>query len=196
MRYNRLGKFSALAPRGGTKLTKWTIAAAALAVLCGFLTVGCVWLSRRLEHRRADAEALQREMSELRYGELRAQRENEALLRALEQEERYADDMERELDAMEARMADADRRAGEEEDRRIAAEKNVSAAQMKIALLERQIQSLEDEQLAQERLYQDILREREETIRRLQDGRSKRRMRKKPDILDRQISILDLLDVP
>lgn len=149
-----------------------------------------------MEHRRADAEALQREMSELRYGELRAQRENEALLRALEQEERYADDMERELDAMEARMAAADRRAGEEEDRRIAAEKNVSAAQMKIALLERQIQSLEDEQLAQERLYQDILREREETIRRLQDGRSKRRMRKKPDILDRQISILDLLDVP
>lgn len=158
---------------------------------------GCGWMKHRLNQRRADLaelESIRDELYESRFEELRCKRENDALLRALDHEECYADDLERELDAMQAQINDAHRCADIEEARRIAAEKAVAAGQMKVALLEKQVQALEEQQLAQERLYQDILREREETIHRLQDSQPKRRARKKFDMLEQQISIVDLLD--
>ena len=45
---------------------------------------------------------------------------------------------------------------------------------------------------AQELLYQDILREHEETIARMQEP-AKRRTKKKPEIFDQQITLNDLL---
>ena len=63
---------------------------------------------------------------------------------------------------------------------------------MKARLLEKQYAELEQNQLAQERLYQDILREKETLIEQLQTP-PRRRAHKKPDVLDRQITFSDLL---
>ena len=64
---------------------------------------------------------------------------------------------------------------------------------MRIELLERQIERSQQEFLSSERLYQNILQEQEQTIARLQD-QQKRRARRKPEVLEQQISINDLLD--
>ena len=64
---------------------------------------------------------------------------------------------------------------------------------MRVELLERQIERSQQEFLSSERLYQNILQEQEQTITRLQD-QQKRRARRKPEVLEQQISIKDLLD--
>ena len=76
--------------------------------------------------------------------------------------------------------------------RRIETEKAVAAAEMRARLLKGHCDRLQKEQLTQEQLYQDILKEREETISKLQD-QPKRRPRKRNDVLDQQISLNDLL---
>ena len=69
----------------------------------------------------------------------------------------------------------------------------MSAARMRADLLEGQLTQLQKEQRAQEQLYQDILRDRDDTIARFQDQHQKRRARKKAETLDQQISINDIL---
>ena len=55
------------------------------------------------------------------------------------------------------------------------------------------VKEAHEEQLAQEQLYQDIIRERDETIAKLQEGQQKRRPRRKPGVLDQQITLNDIL---
>lgn len=174
----------------------WIIAAAALAALCGFLIARGARLKNQLQSRDSGAQeldVLRQELYAARCGEARRRRENAAIHRALQAEQRRNDELQQALDLQADQLAGAERRASEEEARRIAAEKSVSAVQMKVGLLEKQIETLEREQLAQEELYQDILRDREETIDRLQESHARRKIRRRPDILDQQISFNDLL---
>ena len=174
----------------------WIIVAVALAAICCGLAAVCIRQQNQLRMHEADAqglEGLRRALNAARYEVSRRRRENAALHRALEAEQRRSDGLERELESQLDRIADAEHRAAFAETRRIQVEKNISAGQMKASLLEKKLEEMEKEQLAQEQLYQDILREREETISKFQEAHSKHKPRRKPDALDQQITLNDLL---
>lgn len=173
----------------------WMIATALLALLAVVLLAVCARQRRQIEARRAqqsDADALRREQYAPRNENLRLRGENVAIHRALEAEQDHGDHLQDALEVQQTRTEEALRRADRADARRIEAEKSAAAAGMRARLLESQCDQLQKEQLAQERLYQDILKEREETIARLQD-QQKRRPRKRNDVLDQQISLNDLL---
>ena len=176
-------------------MTVWIILSALLAALSAGLAAACLRLKERLKQR--EAELLERaqaddELYRLRMDDVRRRREIAALNRRLEDAFAESDRLDAQLSELHRRAEAAEARAQQAEKRRIAAEKDVSAGEMKARLLEKQYAELEQNQLAQERLYQDILREKETLIEQLQTP-PKRRAHKKPDVHDRQITFSDLL---
>lgn len=176
-------------------MTVWIILAALLAALSVGLAVACVRLNRQLKQR--ESELLQRaqtddELHRLRMDDVRRRREIAALNRRLEDAFAESDRLDAQLSELQRRAEAAEARARQADKRRIAAEKDVSAGEMKTRLLEKQYAELEQNQLAQEQLYQDILHEKEALIEQLQ-APPKRRGHKKTDVLDRQITLSDLL---
>lgn len=174
----------------------WMIAAILLALAAAVLAVVCIRQHGKLEAARAqqeNAESFRRDAAVLRGENARWRRENAALHRALENEQAYSDDMERALADQQRCIEEAERRADQANARRIEAERAVSAGRMRADLLEGQLTQLQKEQRAQEQLYQDILRDRDDVIARLQDQHQKRRARKKAEALDQQITISDIL---
>lgn len=181
---------------GETALNIWMIAAAVLAVACAVLAAVCIQKNNRLkisEEQAVDAEELRREIRVVRGEDVLRRREIAALHRALDDEQDRSDAILQELENVYEQARAAHARAEQAEARRIRAEKEVYAIRMRTDLLEKQISQLNQELSNQEKLYQDILRERDNQIARLQEGQSKRRVRKKPDVLDQQVSLEDLL---
>ena len=174
----------------------WMIAAILLALTAAVLAVACIRAHGKLEDARAqreDAESFRRDVAILRGENARWRRENAALHRALENEQAHSDDLERALIEQQRRAEDAERRADQANARRIEADRAVSAGRMRADLLEGQIAQLQREQRVREQLYQVILRDRDDAIARLQDQHQKRRIRKKSEALDQQITISDIL---
>lgn len=174
----------------------WIIVAAALAVACAVLAVRCAGLNRRLQEQdaqAADADVLRREIRVVRGEDVRRRREIASLRRALEDEQDNSDALAQDLEYAEEKLREAVRLAEQADARRIRVEKDVSAQRMRAELLEKQIAQLNQEQINQEKLYQDILKDRDAQIARLQESQPKRKARKKPDVLDDQVSLDDLL---
>lgn len=172
------------------------IAAILLAPTTAVLAAVCIRQRNHLAQarmRQEDADAFRREAAVLRGENARWRRENAALHRALQAEQAHADDVERALIHAQRLADDAGRRADQANIRRIDAERAISAGKMRTDLLEKQLTQLQREQRAQEQLYQDILRDRDDTIARLQDQHQKRRSRKKGEALEQQITINDIL---
>lgn len=172
------------------------IAAISLALTTAVLTAVCIRQRNHLTQARVlqeDADAFRREAAVLRSENARRRRENAALHRALQDEQSHADDVERALIQAQRLADDAERRADQANVRRIDAERAISAGKIRTDLLEKQLTQLQREQRAQEQLYQDILRDRDDTIARLQDQQQKRRNRRKGEVLEQQITINDIL---
>lgn len=182
---------------GGNTVNYWMIVSVALALICAGTCI--VYIQQRKElllRKEHDGipEQLRQEMDHYRRENVTLRRETAALYRALEDEQNYADDLEQELDEQYARLVHAEQRAERAEARRTDAEKEIYAGRMRSDLLERQLKELQDNQLAQEQLYQDIIRERDLTIAKLQESQPKRKPnKKKPDILDQQVTLEDLI---
>jgi len=167
----------------------------ALALACAGLAAVCILLNSRVNQTGQQETGIgdaERELYELRADNTRRRREVAALLRELQEEQERSDAFEdayvrqkRFSDQLKLRVEQAD-------SRRIESEKEVFAGRMRIQLLEEQVSTLEREQVAQEQLYQDILREREETLARLQDQQQKKRPRKKNEVSEEQITFDDL----
>lgn len=194
LRYN--GNNIAFHRLGGRILYIWMIVAAVLAAACAVLAANCVRLNRSLQQQDAqasEAEELRREIRAVRGEDVRRRREIAVLRRALEDEQENSDALAQDLEYAEEQLREAVRLAEQADARRILAEKDVSAQRMRNDLLEKKIDQLNREQFNQEKLYQDILKERDAQIARLQDGQPKRRARRKPDVLDDQVSLDDLI---
>lgn len=180
---------------GGNKLYIWMIIAALLAFACAVLAVQYISLNRHLQQQNeqaADVEALRREIRAVRGEDVRRRREIASLRRALEEEQANSDALAQDLEYAEDKLREAIRLAEQADARRIRTEKDVSAHRMRADLLEKQIAQLNQEQINQEKLYQDILRERDAQIARLQESQPKRKVRRKPDVLEDQISLDEL----
>ena len=177
-------------------MNAWMIVSIVLAAVCAALIVYCVQQQSRLkgqEEQQESLEAARQEVLNVRSDDVRRRREIAALHRALENEQEHSEHLERELDELYFRLEDAQKRQEQAEARRIRAEKEVYAGRMRSDLLEKQIEQLRQEQLNQEKLYQDILSERESQIAQLQEGQAKRRVRKKSEVLDQQVTLNDIL---
>lgn len=177
-------------------MNPWIILSAALALLCAALIYICVRLQRQVQEAILQAQSnstLRQDFSRLKSECARWQRDSAALQRALQAEQERADDLQLEIDQTDDQLKRALEKAECAEHRRIETEKEVYAEKMRVELLERQIERSQQEFLSSERLYQNILQEQEQTIARLQD-QQKRRTRRKPEVLEQQISINDLLD--
>ena len=180
---------------GGRNLYAWMTIAAVLAFACAVLAVQYIRLNKRLQQqdaRNADVEALRREIRVVRSEDVRRRREIASLRRALEDEQENSDALAQDLEYAEEKLREAVRLAEQADARRIRTEKDVSAHCMRADLLEKQIAQLNQEQINQEKLYQDILRERDAQIARLQESQPKRKARRKADVLEDQISLDEL----
>jgi len=164
------------------------------AALIGLICV-CIRCGRELKRRIAREEEvaqLQQALYSARSECARCHREIDALKSDVEEEQARSDGFEAAYHNQLALTERACQQVRREEARRIEAEKSVYAGRMRIDLLEKEVSALQREQTAQELLYQDILRDREETIARLQEP-TKKRIRKRPEVLDQQITLNDLL---
>lgn len=173
----------------------WIIISVLLAMAAVFVTVVYRQQRRQLlqmKERESDVGTFEREVDRLRADNLRRRREAASMQRALEQEQDRSDAFEDALRQCEDRLRDAENRLDAAERRRIQAEKEASAGQMRAGLLEKQLKQALAEQSAQEQLYQDILKEREETIAKLQE-QQRPRSRKKAAVLDQQVTLNDIL---
>ena len=112
--------------------------------------------------------------------------------RELDSERRYVDDLERVIEGKNLELQRADERVESAENRRTDAEKEIYARRMQIDQLQQQLDQAHESQLAQERLYQDIIFDRDQTIARLQEKMNKRGKKKKNEVLDQQITLDDL----
>lgn len=174
----------------------WMIIAAALAAACAALSAVCIHKTTQLKEQAAravDAEELRHEIRVVRGEDVLRRREIAALHRALDEEQDRSDAILQELEDVYDQARAAEARAEQADARRIRAEKEVYASRMRTDLLEKQIAQLQTEQINQEKLYQDILRERDAQISRLQENQPKRRPRKRTDVLDQQVSLEDVL---
>ena len=174
----------------------WIIVSAALALACIALIIINRQQRGELLQRREqelDTDELRRQTSRIRSDNARRRREIAALHRALEAEQDHSDALECALEELRTRISDAEQRAEQADARRIGLEKEIAAGRMRAGLLEQQLRQAMEEQNAQEQLYQDIIRERDETIVRLQDAQPKRKPRKKPEILGQQITLGEIL---
>lgn len=181
---------------GGRALNYWMIAAIALAVGCAALLAALIRANARVslqEAQRNDNDALRQELNNLRGEVARRRREAAGLHHALEEERKYSDALDRDIDELEMLLSQSKSRIDAADAQRIETEKQVHAGRMRIGLLERQVSELQNGQLAQEQMYRDILREKEEIIAKLQKTQSKQRPKRKNDVLDQQITLSDIL---
>ena len=174
----------------------WMIATGVLAV--AFIALLCITLHMHRKLRESESGAveltsLQQALYSARSDCVRCRRELDDVYDDLEEEQARSVSFESAYFNQLALTEQAMQQARTEEARRIETEKSVYAGRMRIGLLEKEVAALQSEQTAQELLYQDILREHEETIARLQEP-AKRKPRKKPDMLDQQITLNDLLE--
>ena len=173
----------------------WMIATSVLAAVLIVLLCVCLYLISRLRESRSGADeltSLQQALYSARSECVRCRRELDEAYDDLEEEQARSVSFESAYFNQLALTEQALQRVQVEEARRIEAEKSVYAGRMRIGLLEKEVATLQSEQTAQELLYQDILREHEETIARMQEP-AKRRTKKKPEIFDQQITLNDLL---
>lgn len=176
---------------GGRYVNYWMIAAAVLAVI--LLTETVFWLRARAAHRRALAQ-LQQESEQLRGENISLRREVAARERDVEAEQAHSDSLAVEIEQLQDELAQFADRVQRAEARRTDAEKEMFATRMRIDQLQQQLHQSHTEQINQEKLYQDIISERDRTISTLQDKLHKRRKKKKEDVLDRQITLDDILN--
>lgn len=172
----------------------WIIITGVLILICIFLAT--VYRQQRrqllsLKQQDSDASTLQREVDRLRTDSLRRRRENASMQRELEQEQDRNDALEEDLNRCMHQLEESQRHLAASDKRRIEAEKSVYAERIRRDLLEGELKQARAELTAQEKLYQDILKEREETIVRLQEQH--RRPKKKVPVMEQQISLNDIL---
>lgn len=171
----------------------WMIATAVLALLCIALGVICIWLRKKLAERDAEIVQLRIDIDGLGRENVDFRREIAALCREIEEEQLYSDQLNEEIDRMNDRLSEAEQRAERAEARRTDAEKEIYAGRMRAEQLQRQLEQARTEQNVQELLYQDIIRDRDQTIARLQEKNRKHRSKKKRETLDYQITLDDIL---
>lgn len=174
----------------------WVIVSALLALVCAGTCIVYIQQRKELLTRKehdSEAELLRQECESIRRENVSLRREIAALCRDIENEQDYSADLEAELDAQDKRLADEMERADRAEARRTEAEKEIYASRMRAEQLAQQLKQSHQEQLAQEQLYQDIIRERDLTIAKLQESPQKRRTKKKVEVLEQQITLEDLL---
>lgn len=171
----------------------WIVAAAAALAACVAVGVLCTRLRGQLKRLEEDAQQLRIEIDGIRRENVDFRREIAALCRELEDEQHYSDQLNQDLDDQYRQLLEAEQRAERAESRRTDAEKEIYAGRMRAEQLQQQLRQAHDEQLAQEQLYQDIIRDRDKTIARLQERSLKLRPKKKKDVLDQQITLDDLL---
>jgi len=169
------------------------IVAAALAAACVAVGAICIRFRGQLKQRESEVQQLRIEIDGIRRENVDCRREIAALCRELEDEQCYSDRLNQDLDDQYNRLLEAEQRAERAEARRTDAEKEIYAGRMRAEQLQQQLRQAHDEQLAQEQLYQDIIRDRDKTIARLQEKGRKHRMKKKREALDHQITLDDLL---
>ncbi len=171
----------------------WILAATGL--ICAIAVGIAIWQRRRIgqyEARDAECEQIRIDIEGIRRENIDLRREIAALNRDLDEEQAYSDSLAEEIDHQQAQLQHAMQRAENAETRRTDAEKEIYAGRMRISQLEQQLKQAYKEQANQEQLYQDIIRDRDQTIQKLQENSPKRR-KKKPDILDQQITLDDIM---
>lgn len=151
--------------------------------------------TRQLEN---DNRALQRQASRLKTGEQRRQEEMTLLKRELALQLDKAAQMEQEGGERAERYREVVERAQREEKRRMQAERELNAMRMREEQLEQQREALSHEKATliverreQQHMYEEIIRENEDTIVRLQSQNQKRK--RKIDVLEDQVTLNDLL---
>lgn len=175
----------------GKKVDYWMIAVAALTAILLALVILCFRMRRKY---RAEKTQLEQENGRLRDENISMRRELAALERDLEAEQAHSDDLALEIEELRTQLEQASERVRRAEDRRTDAEKEMFATRMRVDQLQQQLRQSRDEQNNQERLYQDIISDRDQTIASLQDKLYKRRRKKKEDVLDQQITLDDILN--
>lgn len=178
-------------------MTAWIIASALLGLSCAALGVGYVRarsaLNRSAE-RENELEALRGQLHTARCECARRRREIASLQQALEVEQDWTGSLETELRMQAERMAELQSKARSADAKRIRTEKDVGAERMRANLLEKEMEEVRRERAVQEQLYQDIIRDRDAEILKLQERQKKRAgSHKKRDALERQVSLDDLL---
>lgn len=171
----------------------WILTAALTALACIAAVVLCIHSRKRLKQQEAEIQQLQIEKDGICRENVELRREIAGLCRDLEEEQLYSDQLNQDLDDQYQLLLDTQERAERAEARRTDAEKEIYAGRMRAEQLQQQLKQSHEEQNNQERLYQDIIRDRDRTISELQDKLHKRRKKKKPEVIDRQITLDDLL---
>lgn len=177
---------------GGRIVNYWMIASMVLALA---FIAACIMLLCQWKRMRAEREQSQAEAEHLRAENIDLRRELSALEREFEEEQQYSDSLNEEIDAQKEELQRAAERVTQAEIRRTDAEKEIYAGRMRLDQLQQQLKQSHEEQRAQEQLYQDIIHDRDQTITQLQDKLHKRSRKKKPEILDQQITLDDILSV-
>lgn len=171
----------------------WIVAAVLAVSACIGIGVFCIRLRRQLNQQEAEAQQIRIEIDGIRRENIDLRREIAALCREIEDEQRYSDQLNQDLDDQYQCLLVAEQRAERAEARRTDAEKEIYAGRMRAEQLQQQLRQAHEEQLAQEQLYQDIIRDRDKTIARLQEKNIKHRPKKKKEVLDHQITLDDIL---
>lgn len=172
-------------------MNNWMIASIALAA--AFIAASVYLLIKR-KRMRAERMQHQQEIEQLRGENIGFRREIGALERELDAEQRYSDSLKQEIEDQKEELLRAAERVSNAESRRTDAEKEIFASRMRLDQLQQQLKQAHEEQRAQEHLYQDIIYDRDQTITQLQEKLHKRSRKKKPEILDQQITLDDLLN--
>jgi len=165
---------------------------ASIALGAAFVAA-CIALLRQRKRMRIERETFQQEIDHLRAENIDLRREVSALERDYESEKQYSESLEQKIDAQNEEIQRFTERVTQAENRRTDAEKEIFASRMRLEQLQNQLRRSRDEQNAQELLYQDIIRDRDQTISNLQDRLHKRK-KKKPEVLDQQITLEDLFN--
>ena len=171
----------------------WIAAAALAASACMIVLAVCIRQRKQMARTDADVQQLRIELEGIRRENIDFRREIAALNRDIEEEQRYSDRLSEELDNQYRLLLEAEQRVERAESRRTDAEKEIYAGRMRAEQLQQQLRQAHMEQMSQEQLYQDIIRDRDLTIAKLQEKGRRHRLKKKKEVLDQQISFDDLL---
>lgn len=171
----------------------WILTAALAGIACLSAVAVCIHQHRRLKHQEEELQQLHMEIDGIRRENVELRREIARLCRELEDEQQYSNQLNKDLDDQYQQLLDALDRAERAESRRTDAEKEIYAGRMRAEQLQQQLKQSHEEQLNQERLYQDIISDRDRTIETLQDKLHKRRKKKRNETIERQITLDDLL---
>lgn len=171
----------------------WMASAAIAVAACIIVLAVCIRQRMRIAQLEAELQQLRIELEGIRRENVDFRREIAGLCRDLEEEQQYSDQLSEELDKQYQLLLEAEQRVERAEIRRTDAEKEIYAGRMRAEQLQQQLRQAHMEQMAQEQLYQDIIRDRDATIAQMQEKHRKHRLKKKKEVLDQQISFDDLL---